>query len=680
MKLVSIFLLVLCAFCACNAQKEKSNAYHINPFICTGGDHGQTDVAAAVPFGMVKPCPDSDPINHSGYNFESDKIFGFSNTRFSGVGCKGTGGNLRIIPFVDPINIDKPGSFKIDKSTEIAVPGYYSVQLENGIKAELTATRQIAIHRYHFPANVKQGILIDLASSFMKTLNVDFTIKDNIILGDVKCTNVCDKGKYKFYFAIKVDGDLMLVKKGNKVFAEFQHEEKSIIDTYVSVSTVSSENAYQTLIKEQPEFNASRKAAFKAWAELVDVVDIETDDIEQKQLFYTHLYHVAQSPFVVQDFNGQYRGSDEKIYQLPNGEDHYFGWSVWDTFRSKHPLLSVLYPEQYTNILASMCTLYQQGKQPWATQTEPYPTIRTEHTVVLLLDGLRKGLLDFDLNEIYYSIKNEIDNQLEWHSPGHILESSYDSWAFAQIAKVLGHEEDYKHYMDIAMNYRETWNKVFMKLEDDADKMHARGIYEGTLWQYRWFVPFDIEGIQTMLGGKEVFEKQLDEFFEKELFNVGNQPDIQVPFLYNYTNSPWKSQQLVQKLLTGELNNWYGTHFKRKEPEFRKIFQTTPQGYITQMDDDAGTMSGWYLLASLGLYQTCPGESYFWVTIPLYKSCTIKLPHGKTFTMKVEGPRSENAKITELVLNGKKLNNLSIDYSDIYNGGTLVVKTCEDLN
>ncbi|TKG94665.1 glycoside hydrolase family 92 protein [Puteibacter caeruleilacunae] len=677
MKIGSVFVLILCVLASCNPQQKKSNAVYIDPFICTGGDHGQTDVAAAVPFGMVKPCPDSDPIGHSGYNFESDKIFGFSNTRFSGVGCKGTGGNLLMTPFVGTINIDNPGSFKVDKSTEIAEPGYYAIEMTNGVKAELTATRQIAIHRYHFPGNAQQGILFDLASSFMKTLDVNFTISENVILGDVKCTNVCDKGKYKFYFAIKVEGDVILKKMGNKVVAILANKEKQTIDTYVSVSTVSPQNAHQTLISEQPEFNASRKAAFKAWAELVDVIDVETNDIEQKKLFYTHLYHVAQSPFVVQDFNGQYRGSDEKVHQLPKGENHYFGWSIWDTFRSKHPLFSLLYPEQYSKILTSMCTLYQQGKQPWATETEPYPTIRTEHTVALLLDGLRKGLLDFDLNEIYHAIKHEIDNQLEWHSPGHILESSYDSWAFAEIAKELGHEEDHKHYMDIAMNYKETWKKVFLELEDDADKMHARDIYEGTLWQYRWFVPFDIGGIQEMLGGKEIFEKQLDEFFGKELFNVGNQPDIQVPFLYNYTDSPWKSQQLVQQLLTAELNNWYGTHRKREKPEFRKIFQATPQGYITEMDDDAGTMSAWYLLASLGLYQTCPGETYFWVTIPLYASSTIKLPHGKTFTMKVEGPRSVNAKITELVLNGKKLNSLSIDYADIYNGGTLVIKTTE---
>lgn len=664
---------------ACSPVKEEpSNAEYINPFICTGGDHGQTDVAAAVPFGMVKPCPDSDPINHSGYNFDTDKVLGFSNTRFSGVGCRGTGGNLRLIPYVGEIDLENPSSLVMDKTTEKATPGYYSVQLQNDVGVELTATRQLAIHKYQFPEANSKGILIDLGASFMPVIDVAYEIQnEHTIVGSVKSVNVCEAkfGIYQFYFAIKIDAATNLQKKGNKVLVQLKETKKQTTNTYVALSTVSVQNALQTLETEASEFEVVKENAFQKWADLVDVVEIETENEELRTLFYTHLYHVTQSPFQVQDFNGQFRGSDNEINQLQEGQTHYLGWSIWDTFRSKHPLLSVLYPERYSEILTSLCKLYQQGKQPWATQTESFPTIRTEHTVVVLLDGYRKGLLDFDLNQIYPEIKYEIDSLLEWHSPGHILESTYDSWAFAQIAKELGHQDDYEHYLEIAMNYKATWEKVFLQLGDDADVMHARGLYEGTLWQYRWFVPFDMAGIQEMLGGKKVFEEQLDTFFSKDLFNIGNQPDIQVPYLFNYTDAPWKSQQLVRRLLTEKVANWYGTHKKWEKPETRKIFQPTPHGYISEMDDDAGTMSAWYILSSMGLYQTCPGEPYFWLTIPLYKSVKINLPGDKSFTIKVDGENTADSKIKTLSLNGKQLNELRIDYADIYAGGELIIKT-----
>ncbi|MCL3780571.1 glycoside hydrolase family 92 protein [Prolixibacteraceae bacterium JC049] len=677
MRQLLIVLMAWAGFsCATPDTQPKDSVEYIDPFICTGGDRGQTDVAAAVPFGMAKPCPDSDPINHSGYNFNSDKILGFSNTRFSGVGCKGTGGNLRLLPFVGTINADAPGAFKINKATEKALPGFYAVEMNNGIKVELTATRQVAFHRYHFPENVDAGILFDLAASFEKVLQLNYTLKGkNVILGDVKCDNVCKKGKYKFYFAIKVDTDVAFSEQGNKVVGLLPKDTK-LANVYVGMSTVSSENALKTIeLREKLSFEEVKSTAKAAWSNLVNTVEVETENDTLKKLFYTHLYHVSQSPFQVKDFDGRYRASDNKIYQLNENDKQYFGWSIWDTFRSKHPLFSLIYPEQYSDILTSMCKLYEQGKQPWATETEPFPTIRTEHAVALILDGYRKGLLNFDLKSIYPAIKNEMDTQLEWHSPGHVLESSYDSWAFAQIAKELGYNDDHKKYMDIAMNYKETWQKVFLNLEDDADVMHARGLYEGTLWQYRWFVPFDIAGIQEMVGGKKVFEEQLDTFFGNELFNVGNQPDIQVPFLYNYTDSPWKSQQLVQQLLTEEVANWYGTHKKWKKPEVRKIFQAKPEGYISQMDDDAGTMSGWYLMASMGLYQTCPGEPYFWVTIPLFSKIKIHLPDEKSFTISVEGPISSKSQIEKLVLNGKTIDGLKLNYADIYSGGNLVIKT-----
>jgi putative alpha-1,2-mannosidase len=195
-------------------------------------------------------------------------------------------------------------------------------------------------------------------------------------------------------------------------------------------------------------------------------------------------------------------------------------------------------------------------------------------------------------------------------------------------------------------------------------------LYEGTLWQYRWFVPFDIVGIQAMMGGKSEFENQLDYFFKNELFNIGNQPDIQVPYLYNYTNSPWKTQQLVDQLLNKETNNWYGTHEKFEKPIVKKIFTATPNGYIKEMDDDAGTMSSWYLWSSMGLYPIFPGSTQLALTAPQFDKITIATKE-KPIEIITKGRTSNSIYIQKVTWNNEEINSSIIDFNLISKGGKL---------
>ncbi|MBD0777417.1 glycoside hydrolase family 92 protein [Maribacter sp. ANRC-HE7] len=635
----------------------------------TADDHGQTDVAAAVPFGMVKPCPDTRPIAHSGYDYNAKEIIGFSNTRFSGVGCRGVGGNLRILPFVlsEGDSIAKAQTYS--KESEQAKAGFYSVVLDNGVKTQLTATRQVAFHEYSFPKTENAGFTIDLKSSFVEHISEQHQITNNILSGSITSVNVCKKGKYTFYYAIHFNEEPTEIKEDNSTLIfGFSTTKNQQILLRCALSVVDEKSAIENLKETKGlSFSQVRSNASKAWKDLINVINVETENDTLKQLFYTHLYHATQSPFMINDEDGAYRGSDGKLYS--SEKSYYHGWSIWDTFRTKLPLFSFLYPDRYKDMLLSLKALYKQGKPDWTTDTEPFPTVRTEHSIAVILDAYRKGILPFALPDVYEELKEEAKH-LPFKSPDNILESSYDLWALSEISKIIGEDEDAGFYNDRAFEYRASWKDKFLTMNENSDIMHGDGLYEGTLWQYRWFVPFDINGIQSLMGGKDVFENELDYFFENELFNIGNQPDIQVPYLYAYTKSPWKTQKLVDELLNKETNNWYGTHEKLNEPFTRKIFTPTPDGFIKEMDDDAGTMSSWYVWSSMGLYPIFPGSTELALTAPQFDKVTIKTSNVPLQII-VNGRSPENIFIQEVTWNGDEINSSIIDFNLISKGGVL---------
>ncbi|WP_186525799.1 GH92 family glycosyl hydrolase [Seonamhaeicola sediminis] len=651
------------------AVSNQSIEDFVNPFICTADDHGQTDVSASIPFGMVKPGPDTRPVGHSGYEYMAKEIIGFSNTRFSGVGCRGVGGNLRVLPFVISEGDSIPNRIRFSKESEQAQAGYYKVMLNNGVETQLTATQQVSFHQYTFPKSEKAGFTIDLASSFVEHVTEEHQIGNGIISGKVTSVNICKKGKYTFYYAIAFSQEPEEIKeKESKLIVSFSTKENQNVLLRCALSVVDVSSAIQNLkASKNLSFSQVKSQASKAWNNLLSAVDVETENDSLKTLFYTHLYHATQSPFIINDEGGEFRGSDGKQYQSET--PYYHGWSVWDTFRTKLPLLSLLYPVKYRDMLLSLKALYKQGKVDWVTDTEPFLSIRTEHTIAVVLDAYKKGLLPFPLSDIYKEMKVEAEH-LPFKSPDNVLESSYDLWALSEISKALGENVDAEFYRARAFEYKTTWENKFMNMDENSDIMHGDGLYEGTLWQYRWFVPFDIQGIQTMMGGKDEFENQLEYFFDNELFNIGNQPDIQVPYLYNYTNSPWKTQQLVDKLLNKVTNNWYGTHEKFEAPIVKKIFTATPNGYIKEMDDDAGTMSSWYVWSTMGLYPVFPGSTQLALTVPQFDKITIKTK-DKPLEIITNGRTPNTIYIQKVTWNGEEINSSIIDFNLISKGGVL---------
>lgn len=679
-----ICLLGWFAIAGCEAETRSSQSSteadsavalvdYVNLFMGTAGDHGQLSPSASLPFGMVKLGPETDPTNHSGYDYNAEKIEGFTHNRMEGVGCVGAGGNILIKPGV---GTPDTSSTAYQKSGEKAALGYYEVVLGETapIKSELTVTNATGWHRYTFPDAEEAWLMIDLSASHEEFIEETHTLVDKQeISGSVSAYTVCkqNKGKYRLYFNLEVDQPIdSVAQQGHRLFLFFSPQKSAAVNVKVSLSTISPEQAKRDRSVEvgNRTFEAIKQAAAAQWEAKLSKIQVEGKE-EYKNLFYTNLYRSYLAPYNITSTDHTYRGSDGEVYQA-EGFTYYHGWSIWDNFRTQLPLLTIIEPEVMRDICQSLVALYQQGKYNWASPTEPFPTVRTEHASIVLLDAYRKGITGFDLAAIYPYLVQELDS-LPYTSPDNVLETSYDYWALSEIAGILGKQEDQGQYLAKAKEYKKTWRNKFMVMDEQSDIMHEDGLYEGTLWQYRWFVPWDVPGMMEMMGGKEAFTKQLTYFFEQELYNHGNQPDIQAPFLFHYSNTPWKSQEYVNRILTKDITQWYGTHKKWSEPYVGRIYQNDSKGYLSEMDDDAGTMSAWYVLAAMGLYPMNVGEPVYCLTTPIFPRVSIAVAAGQQFTIEAPNADSSQIYLQAAKLNGETMPIYQIGHKDIVEGGDL---------
>ncbi len=672
MNIRHLYILLLCSLLACNRAPEQQNSKYsdfIDPFICTGGDHGQTDPSANVPFGMIKPGPDTKPGSHCGYDFNATQFLGFSQNRASGVGCKGVGGNLRIFPF---LNVAETFA-EMDKTSEQAKAGYYSVRLKNGILCEATAGRTSGMYRFVFPDAKEVGLRFNFRSTYSEFVDEQHDLVDNHILkGWIQCKENCELGKYKFYYYLDLGTESTLVTDSAGIMnLTFGSGHKAEMVLKIALSSVSIQDAEENLQAETSgkTFAQLKREAQDLWQSYCDRVQVKTSNDTLKTLFYTHLYHASQTPFNIAGHSGAFGGSDGKVYQSENGS-YYSGWSLWDTFRTKLPLLSIVDPARYTDMMSSMFQLYEQGKSDNPTDNESFIQIRNEHTIPVLLDAQRKNLLKESLIEILPKMELEAQN-LAVNSPDKMLETCYDWWALSEIAGDAGEKDLQEQFRQKAYSFVDVWNAKFRDITDKSDIMHGDGLYEGTLWQYRWFVPFDFNWVIQSIGSKEKTLSQLDYFFENHLFNIGNQPDIHVPFLYYELGQPWKSQKLVREILLQPTVNFYGTHKKWETPYIGKVFKNTPDGYIEEMDDDAGTMSAWFVLASMGFYPKLIGEPAYWILPPIFDEVSIQLTNGSSFKIENIKKSEKDIYIQKAILNGTEMNRSWLNYDEIMKGGVL---------
>lgn len=653
-----------------NNRGNFAPADYVDPFICTAVDFGQLSPAATVPWGVVKLGPETSPGSHAGYDYNAEWLKGFSHIRLPGVGGWGAGGSILIKPGIDQIYSIVP----LDKASEHAGAGYYEVTFSDPpVRAELTASRQTGFHRYTFPASENAFIYMDLAYNYnANTFMPDFTVSDdmNEITGRSSGTHNGNQGSYNLYFSALFNKQFeSVITDSIGLVVTFSTDPAEKVMIKVGISPISVEQARLERESEIPgwNFDSVKIAAKAAWNGVLGKVSVSGNE-NFKKLFYTHLYNSYMLPMETTSSSGQYMGVDGTVYSA--SRPHYNAWSIWDTFRTKFPLLSITEPARFQDMVQSLVDLYSETQIHSGGWNEPVPTTRTDQMLGVISDAYLKGLRDFDFNTAWQKMVDDVN--------GHIFERSWNCWCLARMAEELEKPVDYDYYIARAQDWKSVWTDNFKDVMHDssADSIGSSGLYEGTKWQYRWLIPHDIQGVINIMGGRQKFIEELEYFFENDLYNHGNQPDIQAAYLFDFGGAPWLSQRWVRKILTKQMVQRYGTHNLFSTPYYGYVYKTTADGYIPEMDDDAGTMAAWFVLGAMGIYQACVGEPVFEIGTPIFEEVAIRLDEnlfgGETFRIIANNVSEENYYIQSATLNGEPLNRPWIYYSEIVSGGELV--------
>lgn len=642
------------------------NTKYVNLFIGTSGDNGQVAPGAATPFGMVCVCPDNDPRSHAGYDYAVTKVSGISVNRLSGVGCSGGGGNLRIRP------VAPSQELHIKKSREKATPGYYSTAFTNGIKTELTATNAMAVERYKFPRSLPTALWVDFASTFEDVATCHYKrISETCIEGYVQAKNVCGHGRYKLYFSLNTSHPFQLEEQKETTACLTFGKKVRSVEVRIGLSALSSELAsWECARWEKMDFEDVKFRTADQWGKQLSAIDVKGGKKDDRVIFYTSLYRTYLSPADVSSPDGAYLGTDGKVY-ISEDFRYYSNWSLWDTFRTKFPLLVLTEPAKMRDMATSLIHLYATGKKDWSTGFESTPTVRTEHAVILLLDAYRKGITNLDFRKGYAGMKQEME-RLPMRSPDQKMESAYDLWAMARIAEIIGEKADSEQYRQRSVSlFEETWKKEFMNVTPAFEVMKNNGLYQGTRWQYRWAAPQYIDKMIEWVG-QDSLRSQLTYFFDHHLYNQGNEPDIHVPYLFNRLGAPEKTQQIVRSLMTEPMIHKYGGNSEFKTPYLGKAFKNAPEGYSPEMDEDDGTMSAWYVFGAMGFYPLLVGDEYYDLTSPLFDRVLLRLANGNVLTIQTEGRKKKDAPIKSIHFNGKKIDDYRISHNELIKGGELI--------
>ena len=666
MKKYLLSIAAMLAIFAASAQNEK----YVNLFLGTSGDHGQMSPAAAVPFGAIAVGPDSSPGSHVGYDYAEPKVLGVSINRVSGVGCSGTGCNISVKPAL------ASDVLKIVKGTEKAYPGYYETMFDNGVKGEFTATKNMAIERYSFPKEGRKLLYVDFSASVDKhNVSSEYKVKSaNLITGHVNSPTACSRGSYRLYFNFSVNSDFKVVQSNpTNAVLEFADDVEQV-EVRIAVSAVGQDAADDIAADwSKMSFDKLHKQARQQWREKLNQIQVKGSTEDQRTIFYTLLYRVYLSPMDVTTNDGRYKGTDGKIYNA-DGFSYYSSWSMWDSFRTKFPLLTIVEPEATQDIVMSLLHQYRTGKANWATPHESVPTVRTEHSGVVILDAWKKGIRNADLKVGYEGMKREAAHDLLYRTPDQRLESSYDLWALGQIAELVGEKEDAKKYSAKADSlFDATWPTEFMTIRDDFVKMRGNGLYQGTRWQYRWAAPHCFDKMIALVG-KEKLAEQIDYFFKNDLFNQGNEPDIHTPLLYNVFGNPEGSQRLVRDLLTKEdMIHRYGGNAEYPTPFVGRAFQNKVDGFAPEMDEDDGTMSAWYIFCSMGFYPVVVGDNTYEMVSPLYDK--IKIRSGaNAVTINTVGRKSADDLIRSIEIDGKPMEGFTLSHDVFLKSSKITIR------
>ena len=721
----SLFLIVLISAISNKSISQYYTSF-VDPFIGSG-NHGHVFVGASVPFGAVQVGPDNFYKGWdwcSGYNYGDSVIRGFAQTHLNGTGI-GDLSDIVIMPYTGDIKTDKGietvrGSgyaSKFSHQSEKVKPGYYSVKLSDyNVEVELTATERVGCHHYHFPTGKQAIIIIDLkegindasTDTYIKLVN-DHTIegyrfskgwaKNQWIFFSIVSSKAIPVFRiYNGNNFIKADSGKGNAIKGIIVFDKSPEE----IQLKVGISPVSCANAFNNIQSEVPDWNFKTvaKRADDKWNKELSKIDIQTKNLKDKKIFYTALYHSMIDPVLFNDHNKDYRGADKKVYSNASF-NNYSVFSLWDTYRAVHPLYTIIEPDKVNDMVRTMLAIYnQQGKLPiWHLMGNETGTMVGISSLQVIAEAYLKGIRNYNVDSVYAAIKATacsdslglmyvknfkfIPRELQARSVAKALEYCVADGSIALLAKSLGKTDDYKYFLKRSENYKlyydslngffrgrqadGNWNPVFNPVK--SYKPWANDYAEGNAWQYLWLTPHDLNGLISLMGGKQRFTERLDFFFSLKQeddpealadltgligqYAHGNEPSHHIAYFYTMIGQPWKTAEKIRFIL----NNFYSDK---------------PEGIIG--NEDCGQMSAWYIFSSMGFYPVFPASCKYVFGSPLFDKVTIHLPNGKLLQIKAENNSAKNIYIQSISLNGKKYSKNYIEHSDIINGGVITFK------
>lgn len=728
-----------------------SQAGYVNPMIGTDG-MGHTFPGACVPFGIIQLSPDTDTIPHNvngvyqskayeycaGYQYHDKTIVGFSHTHMSGTGHSDLG-DILIMPTVGPLKLN-PGTAdhpdngyrsRFSHSTEKATPGYYEVQLDDyGVKAQLTATQRVGVHKYTFPTSQEGRIILDLNHGIYnydgKTLWATLRVENDTLLTGYRITNGWARTNYT-YFAISLSQP---IKKygykdhqripyngwwrkfpvnnnfpemaGRKLvsYFEFDTEKNPELVVKVALSATSTEAALKNLQAEvaSKSFAEVVREATESWNHQLGSIEMQGTE-DQRAMFYTSYYHTMINPSVYMDVDGKYRGLDHNIHQA-EGFTNYTIFSLWDTYRAEHPLLMLMKPEEATNMVKSMIKHQQQsvhGLLPvWSHMANDNWCMSGYHATSVLADAITKGA---DINKeealkamVTTSNVGYFDGIADYIKYGYVpldgngvaasttLEYAYDDWTIYKTALNASNQEIAEQYKKRALNYRNIFDKELgfvrprhkdgsFKKKFDVLQTHGEGFIEGNSWNFSFHVPHDAFGLIKQMGGDKEFVRKLDELFTMHLpeeYYADNEDITKECLIGGYVHGNEPSHHIPY------LYAWTSQPWKTQY-WIREVMNKMYKNHIRGLggNDDCGQMSAWYIFTAMGFYPVCPGTNEYILGAPYVPYIKLHLANGNTLEIKAPEVSDKKRYVKSVRLNGKPYTKMYITHEDITNGGVL---------
>lgn len=697
----TIFIALTAAAVSCGHAGRTGAVMEADPMVGTGF-HGHTYPGASAPFGMVQLSPDTRTSGWdacSGYHYDDSTIIGFSHTHLSGTGCADLADILFHPSSAAPAEAD--GRYIIEPylfshENETACPGYWAVNLpEEGLSVELTATAHAGVHRYAFSGGEKY-VLVDLNHT------VTDGAVDEMNLEQVSDYEICGMRRTQgwvsdrtVWFHARFSRPMAAFERGDgQALLKFMDGDDTLTAA-VGISAVSLENAKLNLDTEVPDldFDAVRTETAETWRTALSRIQVKGGTDWQRRIFATALYHTMLSPNVMSDVDGRYRRHDGSVGMMPAGRKYWSTLSLWDTFRTWHPLQTLLDTSFVSDMVWSMTDMYRcTGELPiWPLWSGETGTMIGYHAVSVIADAYLRGVRGFDAEAALDAMVRSSDinrkgsalyreygfvpADVKKESVSLTLEYAYDDWCIAMMAEALGRKDVADEYFVRAANYMNVFDgstSFFRGRNRDGSRTEPFDIFstgrdftEATPWHYRFFAPHDVNGLMSLFGGREQFLKALDDLFTVESDSLsldvedvsglkgqyahGNEPGHNFAYLYTYAGQPWKTQKLTRVLLD-------------------EMYDDTPEGIIG--NEDCGQMSAWYVMTALGFYPVCPGTGEYVLTAPLFDEATVALANGKTLTVKADNP-GRNIYVRSVSLNGRPLDASFITYAQLMEGGLL---------